>query len=682
MTSSADDSAEAWWNAPFSVFQTNIQEIDSDLDVEKTLDAVEDYGADTWLLNTGGIISFYPSALSSQTHAPHLATRPSGDLTGDAVAGAHRRGIRFLARADFSKVSGAVAAAHPDWLYLSPAGERQVYNGLVTVCPSGDYYQSRALEVVDEILDRYPVDGFFFNWFGFSERDYSGTYHGVCQCASCTAGFAAFADGRALPHSPGDATYAEWRQFTEQVLDDLTTRFIERVRARRDDVALILGRRADVVYDEASNGLGRAFWPLHAAEIASAHAASSPDRPLLVNCVSFPDFPYRMSGEQPARFDQYLLQTISRGARPSTYIMGAPGRIPYAHLPTSRDIVRFYRAHPALYRGLTPASDIAVVRPALADPHAGHAGHPARAEFEGVCAAMLSSGVAFDIVPAGTLAHATLSRFRLLVLPSTGALPSDAVAALDEYVESGGAVLTTGDSALDADGRPQLAAAPNIAPTLIRRDGEEWSSYVSLAPQPDASRDRYVAPLIAVIGEHRSFSWHDDAELVGTYLSPAPFGPPEKCYGHRADGQPARAVRQGGRGRVATIPWTIGTTYGEFETDEVRDHLLDAVLDLATPLVRVRGGFVDASATRAGNDLIVHLINMTGQGKRTFRDPVPLRGVTVRIHGCAGMHGESFVEPESATTADVDGDLLVTIDRLDRFEVLRLKTLPTGPQHE
>jgi hypothetical protein len=73
-------------------------------------------------------------------------------------------------------------------------------------------------------------------------------------------------------------------------------------------------------------------------------------------------------------------------------------------------------------------------------------------------------------------------------------------------------------------------------------------------------------------------------------------------------------VRRGGRGRVASIPWTIGATYGELETDEVRDHLLAAVFDLATPLVRVSGGFVDASVTRSRDAVVVHLINVTGEG--------------------------------------------------------------------
>src|SRR5690606_19574920 len=97
-----------WWLKPFAVFQTNLQEVDAVLDVERVHDLIEGHGADTWLINTGGIVSFYPSDLPFQTRNPFLEQRQSGDLIGDAVEAAHRRGIRVLSRCDFSKVSGSI----------------------------------------------------------------------------------------------------------------------------------------------------------------------------------------------------------------------------------------------------------------------------------------------------------------------------------------------------------------------------------------------------------------------------------------------------------------------------------------------------------------------------------------------------------------------------------------------
>ena len=190
------------------------------------------------MLNTGGIASQYPTELPFQTRNPYLADRPSGDLTGDAVAAAHKRNIRLLCRMDFSKVSSRIAAEHPDWLFVSPAGKPQIYNTLYSVCPCGEYYQERTLDVLDEILTLYPVDGFFVNWFGFSETDYSRVYHGVCHCESCRKAFDKFSGGRELPDDRRHANYPLWLRFSTGVVRELSAKISGHVSAKRPDAAM------------------------------------------------------------------------------------------------------------------------------------------------------------------------------------------------------------------------------------------------------------------------------------------------------------------------------------------------------------------------------------------------------------------------------------------------------------
>lgn len=69
-------SQERWWTAPFEMFQTNLREVDATMDVGAVADAVVAFGADTWLVNGGGIMSFYPTDLPFQTRNPFLADRP------------------------------------------------------------------------------------------------------------------------------------------------------------------------------------------------------------------------------------------------------------------------------------------------------------------------------------------------------------------------------------------------------------------------------------------------------------------------------------------------------------------------------------------------------------------------------------------------------------------------------
>ncbi|MFI6832394.1 hypothetical protein ACIBG5_35155 [Kribbella sp. NPDC050241] len=408
-----------WWHDPFRMFQTNLREIDAGLDVEKVLDYLEEFGANTWLLSVGGILSNYPTDLDFQTRNPHLAERPSGDLVGDAVKAAARRGIRVMGRMDFSKIDHRRAEAHPDWCFVGPQGARQVYNGLTSVCPSGDYYQVKLFEVLDEVLDRYPLDGFFCNWMSFNEVDYSRVYHGVCHCVSCHERYdGPLPDGR---DSPG---YEDWQLFSATVLADLTQRIRDHLAARRPEAPLVLGDQADIVFHEANNAVGRRLWHHRTSEAVSAAKTYRPTVPVLTNSVGFVDMPYRMASEDPHHFAQYLLQAIARGANPSTYIMGTPSDNPYACLQVAGELTRFHRDHQDVYRDLVPAAETLLVRPK----------EGSTPDFQGLYLSLLQRHVPFDVLPEKRLLDVDLRRYRVIVLPDLG------VVELGEY--DGGIVAT------------------------------------------------------------------------------------------------------------------------------------------------------------------------------------------------------------------------------------------------
>ena len=207
-----------WWHSPFRTFQTNLREIDAGMDVDAALDAIEEYGADTWLLSVGGIIANHPSRLASQTVSPHLAERPSGDLVGDATRAAQARGIRVLARMDFSKIDAARAERHPEWCFVSPDGAPQIYNGYRrTYAPAVSTTSARCSTSWPRCWRSTRLPGSSSNWMSaFNEVDYSSRYRGVCHCESCRHGFARFAPELPLPAGPEDADYTELEGILER----------------------------------------------------------------------------------------------------------------------------------------------------------------------------------------------------------------------------------------------------------------------------------------------------------------------------------------------------------------------------------------------------------------------------------------------------------------------------------
>ncbi len=666
-----------WWHAPFGMFQTNLREVDAGLDVDRTLDFIQAHGADVWLVNAGGILSFYPTDLPFQTRNPYLAERASGDLLGDAVRAAHSRGVRLLARMDFSKVSARIAAEHPEWCFVSPTGQSQNYSGLVSVCPSGEYYQARTFDVLDEVIERYPVDGFFFNWFGFNEVDYSKVYNGVCHCVSCLRAFQASTGLAQLAEGPHSANYGAWRTFSTETIARLTDRLRAHIAARRPN-AFLLGRTADVIFHEANNALGRELWHHATSEEVSAPRAYRPAVPVLVNAVTFMDMPYRMAGEQPEHFAQYLVQTISRGGNPSTYIMGTPGQIPYPCLPIAAEITRFHKRWRHVYDGIQPCARTGLVRPKqLARSAVEH--EQATAEFRGLYSALQQGHIPFDVVPQERLAemdaNGSLARYSVLLLPDLGEVSGEAATTLDAFVAAGGRLLATGSTGFTADGTAQLACLPaerRLAATT--KADLLWSTYVAPEHAVNGNPNTYSGPITPIYGAYHYCAWRAGAQHQLAMLARAPFGPPEKAYGHVQIDHPGYVMWSHGRGRSVTIPWTIGRGYRDLGLTVERDLILRLVHDLLDADERIAADLpeqVELTLHQTGERTVVHLVNLSGAHRSGFAPPLPVRDGILRFLGLSPAARAHALVSDTACAITTNGDeISVAVPQFGLFEVI------------
>ena len=112
-----DTSARWWMREPIRFLQPNLSENDSTVDPKALVDAVARFGANTFLVNMGGIVAFSPTRVPFHYASAYL---PAGrDLIGEAVRGACAR-IRVIGRFDLSKTRKAVFDAHPEWFFRAP----------------------------------------------------------------------------------------------------------------------------------------------------------------------------------------------------------------------------------------------------------------------------------------------------------------------------------------------------------------------------------------------------------------------------------------------------------------------------------------------------------------------------------------------------------------------------------
>ena len=234
---------DEWWLRPQRMIQTNLREIDATMDIDQYIREVKDFGANVVLFNVGGIVANYPTELECHWKNTFM----KGDLVGTVLERLHKEGIRMIGRFDFSKINEKFAAEHPDWLYVSEKGENVNYNGQVHTCVSGGYQQEYMFKILGEAVDRYPLDGVFFNMIGFTRSDYSGNYHGVCQCENCKRLFKEYS-GAELPPTADNANpaYRKYMEWTNVMKDKQFTRVQRFLKKKRPDLAICTYTSAEI----------------------------------------------------------------------------------------------------------------------------------------------------------------------------------------------------------------------------------------------------------------------------------------------------------------------------------------------------------------------------------------------------------------------------------------------------
>lgn len=683
--------ASRWWQSPFRVFQTNIREIDSGMDVEAALDHIVSLGATAWLLNTAGIVSHYPSRLEYQHPSPWLSERASGDLVGDAVTAAHRRGIRVISRVDLSKVHRDVAEAHPDWCFVSPRGEPQIYNGLYSTCPSTPYYQERSVDILREVLERYEPDGFFFNMFKFKQTDYSGVYHGICQCDSCAR---RFADRyrMALPtaHDFHDKAYLAWLEYTRNTINEVSSTIHDFVSTTRPDCAILLKEISDITLREANNAVDRPqpIWIHWAGELVQDVRGTRPDQPVVINSVMFLDIPYRFMAEQREFVALHLIQTMAHGGNPMAYMMGPPQMFTPDAFALVRDVFGFHAAHQDLYTGVRPAARIALLSSQTRDEFYGEATRATRAQKErrGVHLALLQGHVPFDIIGDELLQTTStgdlLARYDAIVIPDYPTLGAPECAALDAYVSAGGGLVTTFEVASaneDSSPRSELGlACCGVARIVARRRGADVrSAYVRLA---DAQQD-LTFPNNSFIAIDQAFNIVEptpSARAPLTFLPASNYGPPELCYWDVETGHPGVVTNSYGDGHSVHVPWPIGTLFYEWSIPEYRDLILQAI-----DLVSARGRQLHTNAPAQVEVVVgqqpdqartlVHLINYTGHDGRAFHRPIEVRDIRIHLRGTRAQRAYSTrLRRDLDVSIDPSGSVTFTVPSLSLFDLITL----------
>ncbi|MCC7176230.1 MAG: hypothetical protein IT159_13650 [Bryobacterales bacterium] len=601
--STAAQTAGWWMEEPFRLLQTNLRETDTALDPQKLVQQVADFPANVLLFGMGGIVAHHPTQVDF--HYPSRYLPPGRDTFGEVLKAAHARGIRVIGRFDLSKTQKPVYDAHPEWFFVRGNGEPVMYNGLYSTCINGGYYRGQAMKILAEALDRYDVDGLFFNMFGNPSSDYSGNPTGHCHCDSCKRRFQE-RFGRPLPSVPD----ADYRRFLEDSAFEVARSIADLIHSRRPRAGFFtyLQEHVDGIMSESNTSLDRTMpWPYASSDNVNRGRNSQPGKMAVDLSIGFVAISNRFVTVPPAEIQLRAWQNMAHGGGPTFVALGTLDQEDMTGINAARPVFRWHAEHADLYAGQESAARVLLL------PAQGRRGNDYRGFFR-----ILSE----QHIPFAVSANMARLRDRPwdLVIAPKGAPPE-----LDAYVRQGGRLLLAGS------GDPGLALG-----NIVRRWTDTQSAYFRI-------RDHAIFPslkdtqLVFLAGEYLELE--PTGKPLLTLVPPSMFGPPEKVHLDQADtDKPGLVLCDYGRGKVAYLPWNVGDLYYQHSSEgharlvaDLIDHLLPEGRQLRTsahPLVEIT-----LMRQPKRNRTIVHLVNVSGHFSTGFFPPVGMRDIRIEVAG-------------------------------------------------
>jgi hypothetical protein len=652
-----------WWmDEPVRLILPLLPETGSTIDSDKLVQQLVDMNANAVLLPMGGIAAHYPTQVEFHYRSPFLP--PGRDLFGEVLQKAHARKIRVMARFEWSmNQSKGVYDAHPDWFQRQANGKPNIWNGCYLTCVNGGYFQEQVFKILGEVLEKYPIDGTFFNASGQRMSDNDGNTYGPCNCDNCKRLFRAKYN-RDIP-AQADAGY---REFIAECSQSVLARISEFVHSKRRDLNFMLGRGNAAFVDSFNSEIhsasvigDRAYWLYAASQTVNSARNTFPNHMAFNNDAAFLDGFWRYAHRSAPDGEIRAYQNMANGAGPYLFINGNLSQNDGNALKGARPAFQFHKDHEELYVRQESAARVLLLEGegAGGGPRGG-GGRDGDTSQRGFFRILSEQHIPFAMSSDLSWIDKEPNKYDLVI--SYRGAP----AALDRYLRQGGRVLAAGAT------KPELELPPVVK--LWKRE-ETRSAYWRV-------RDR--APLPSLKDTDIVFFYSEYLELEPrgkaalTMIPTSMVGPMEKVHVDWKDTtKPGLYLADYGKGKLAYIPWDLGDLYYRYSpvyhsaiVGDLVDHLLPKGRQLKTnahPMVEMT-----LQRQKQHGRTLVHFVNLSGCSQTAYHPAIPMSNIRVDVAGNFSSARMASAGRDLPTRKE--GDYVTfTLPSLDTYDVVVLR---------
>lgn len=675
-----------WWEGPMRVMQYNLQVADTAwMDPKKIAFETEQLACNVVVMNVGGIYAWYPSKV--KYHHINEFLPKNRDLLAELIQEFHGRNIKFVARFDFSITDDTTYLKKPQWFARKRdktpyfRGEKRMGNWslFLNTCANGGYRNEEvAVPVIKEVLEKYDIDGIFFN----------APMASPCFCEKCQEKY------EKVYRAPMPEREEEFApDWISRCTKDNIGVIYRAIKETREEVPMILYY---IPYSWSFLGMGR----IERDSIYERYATAD------LLCTESQDVLSRgIHGGIPETVNTTLAMKAGRrndeALRPFGIIHSCPG-MDWRHvgLPTAEYLPWMCQVPAAggiLWHSVTGYPDTITDKRILkAIDKVDHMIVKSEADMDGARSKaeavlfwdggehaiawadiLTKNHITYDFMQDYAIAGENMKNYRLAIVPQGLLKCAGVKETVKEYVNQGGtAIIENLDARETVDFADVLGVTSSVSTSEYLK-----ASYLRFEETGKMLKQGMDTDKLAFRGQVLYCTPDTDCECLATLVPPfAPVevtgAPPERASMPVSHTDiPLIMKHIYGKGEVIYLPFALSALTREFR---LMDHYHLAG-NMADCLLKQRElnitapSTVQVTAFETAGKYMIHFINETGE--RPIRETIPVHDIQVQVMLSENVQVKSVhakIEEQELTWEQTGNCLTITLHQLDVWEMITI----------